>query len=65
MFQETTSVGFLDDGESIIHILFPQDRGVGEVLIAWTSRSSINKLATMGLIGDPVAAPSLCSQKLP
>ena len=33
--------------------IFHRTGGVGEVLMAWTSRSSINKLATMGLIGEP------------
>ena len=35
--------------------------GVVDVLMAWTSRSSINKLATIGLMGEPIAAPSVCS----
>ena len=39
-----------------------QSTGVeGDVLMAWTSRSSINRLATMGLMGDNIAAPSACS----
>ena len=60
MFQETASVGFLDDGEGIINISFPQSRRDGDVLMAWTSRSSIVKLATMGLIDEPIATPSVC-----
>ena len=35
--------------------------GVLNVLIALISRSSMNKLATTGLMGDPIAAPSFCS----
>ena len=35
--------------------------GVEDVLIALISRSSMNKLATIGLMGDPIAAPSFCS----
>ena len=35
--------------------------GVMDVLIALISRSSMNKLATIRLIGDPIAAPSFCS----
>ena len=35
--------------------------GGGDVLMAWTSRSSINKLATMGHIGEPMAALSVYS----
>ena len=36
----------------------------GDVARALISRSSMNKSATMGLIGDPVAAPSICSNNL-
>ena len=64
VFQETASVGFPDDDEDIINISLLQSRGNGDVLMAWTSRSSINKLTTMGLIGEPIAAPSVCSQNL-
>ena len=42
--------------------LFQNDGGVGDVLRAWTSRSSMNRFATIGLIGDPMAAPSVCPQ---
>ena len=35
--------------------------GEGDVMMAWTSRSSISRLATMRLMGDPIAAPSVCS----
>ena len=37
--------------------LFHRAGGVVDVLMAWTSRSSIYKLATMGLMGEPIAAP--------
>ena len=40
--------------------LFHEAGGVVDVLMAWTSRSSINRLATIGLMGDPIAAPSVC-----
>ena len=40
--------------------LFHHDGGVGDVLMAWTSRSSMNRFATIGLIGDPMAAHSVC-----
>ena len=43
------------------HIFFQSTEGEGDVLMAWNSRSSINRLATMGLVGDPIAAPSVCS----
>ena len=41
--------------------LFHKVGGVVDVLMAWISKSSINKLATNGLIGEPMAAPSVCS----
>ena len=56
MFQEAASVVCFDDGECIINISFPHRRGHGDVLI---SRPSTNKLATIGLIGEPIAAPSI------
>ena len=40
--------------------LFQNDGGVGDVLIAWTSRSSMNRFATIRLIGDPMSALSVC-----
>ena len=49
------------DCEGVIYISFPQRRGMGDVLRALTSKSSIYKFATMGLIGEPMAAPSSCS----
>ena len=41
--------------------LFQSTGGECDVMIAWTSGSSINRLATMGLMGDPTGAPSVCS----
>ena len=38
--------------------------GCGAVLMAWFSYFSIYRFATMGLIGDPMAAPSCCSKNL-
>ena len=43
----------LDDSKGIIHIPFPQCRGNGAVARALISRSSMNNLVTIGLIGDP------------
>ena len=45
--------------------LFPQCSGDGAVARALVSRSSMNKFATIGLMGDPIAAPSTCSYSLP
>ena len=41
--------------------LFQSTEGDGAIMMAWTSKSSLNRFATMGLIGDPIAAPSVCS----
>ena len=35
--------------------------GVGDVLMAFSSNASMYKLAIMGLRGEPMAAPSVCS----
>ena len=40
--------------------LFQKQGGCGAVLIAFCSKSSIKMLATIGLIGEPIAAPSSC-----
>ena len=65
MFQKGFFVWFLDDCKGIIYKPFPQCRGHGDVARALISRSSMNKFAAMGLIGDPIAAPSICSYNLP
>ena len=41
--------------------LFHRVGGVVDVLMACFSNSSINKVATSGLIGEPIAAPPVCS----
>ena len=41
--------------------LFHRVSGVVDVLMACFSNSSINMFATSGLIGEPIAAPSVCS----
>ena len=56
---------FLDDDENIIHKPFPESRGDGAVARALVSRSSINKFANIGLMGDPIAAPLTCSYIFP
>ena len=45
--------------------LFQSVGGDGAVARAFILRSSINKLATIGLMGDPIAAPLTCSNILP
>ena len=39
--------------------------GCGAVLSAFTSNSSVNRLAIRGLMGEPMAAPWTCSSYLP
>ena len=51
---------FLDDKHNI-HIPSPESGGLEDALIALTSRSSMNRFATIGLIGDPMAATCTCS----
>ena len=45
--------------------LFQRMGGVGAVDSALTSKASMNKLATIGLIGDPIAAPFTCLKNFP
>ena len=60
MVKEGIFVCFLDNSKSVIHTSFP-DFGVdGDVARALVSRSSINRLATIGLKGDPIAAALTC-----
>ena len=49
----------LMNNQAIIHVLKP-DPGLGEVLAALALKSSINRLATTGLMGEPIAAPCTC-----
>ena len=65
MFKEDIFLCSLDDGESIIHKPFPECRGDGAVARALVSRSSVNKCATIGLMGHPIAAPLTCSYIFP
>ena len=44
--------------------LFYSVGGHGDVARALISKSSIKKFATLGLMGDPMAAPSFCSYNL-
>ena len=45
----------------IMDISFPNPGGEGDVLMVWTSRSAINRFASMGLMGDPTAGHSVHS----
>ena len=56
VLKETLFIGFL-----VIYIPVPEPRGWGAVLRDFCSKYSMYKLATMGLTGEPMAAPSTCS----
>ena len=61
VLQETLFIDFLVDDKGVIHIPAPELGGLGAVLRAFCSKYSMYKLATMGLTGEPMAAPSTCS----
>ena len=61
VLKEALFVSFLVDDKGIIYIPAPELRGWGAVLRAFCSKYSMYKLATMGLTGEPMAAPSTCS----
>ena len=60
VLQEALLVGFLVNDKGVIHIPAPIPGG-GAVLRTFCSKYSMYKLATMGLTGEPMAAPSTCS----
>ena len=62
MLKEALFIGFLVDDKGVIHIPAPEPGGWwGAVLRVFCSKYSMYKLATMGLTGEPMAAPSTCS----
>ena len=62
VLKEALFVGFLVDDKGVIYIPAPElGGGWGAVLRAFCSKYSMYKLATMGLTGEPMAAPSTCS----
>ena len=65
MFQETSFVSCIDDCEGIIYKSSPETGGCGDESMDFFSKSSIKRLTTIGLIGEPIAAPSCCSYSLP
>ena len=58
---EAVLLCLLDDNKGVINKSSPQTRGVGDVLMAFFSNASIYRLAIIGLRGEPMAAPSVCS----
>ena len=61
VLKETLFIGFLVDDKGVIYIPAPEPGGWGAVLRAFCSKYSMYKLATIGLTGEPMAAPSTCS----
>ena len=61
VLKEALFVGFLVDDKGVIYIPAPEPGGWGAVLRAFCSKYSMYRLATMGLTGEPMAAPSTCS----
>ena len=60
MFQKFLFVSCFDDYKGVIHKPLPHQRGCGDVLMALTSKFSLYKFATIGLVGEPMVAPSTC-----
>ena len=61
MIYEAILICRLDDHKCVIYKSSPQTRGCGTVVRALISNVSIYKFATIGLMGEPIAAPSTCS----
>ena len=65
VLKEVLFVDFLVDDKGVIHITAPEPGGWGAVLRAFCSKYFLYRLATMGLTGEPMAAPSTCSKNWP
>ena len=61
VLKEAFFISFLVDDKGVIYIPVPEPGGWGAVLRAFCSKYSMYRLATMGLTGEPMAAPSTCS----
>ena len=61
VLKEALFISFLVDDKGVIYIPAPEPGGWGAVLRAFCSKYSMYRLATMGLTGEPMAAPSTCS----
>ena len=60
MVQKVLFVSCFNDYKGVIYKSLPHQRGCGYVFMALISKSSIYRFATIGLIGEPKAAPSTC-----
>ena len=61
VLKEALFIGFLVDDKGVIYKPVPELGGWGAVLRAFCSKYPMYRLATMGLTGEPMAAPSTCS----
>ena len=61
VLKETLFVDFLVDNKGVIHKPVLEPGGFGAVLRDFCSKYSMWRLATMGLTGELMAAPSTCS----
>ena len=59
--KELLGVFCLINNKGVIHAPKQDPWGFGEVLSSLASKSSIKRLATKGLMGDPIAALCTCS----
>ena len=64
MVQKKLLLGLLLDDPCVIHKLNQYLEGLEAVLRASLSKCSIYRLATIGLISNPIATPSTCSKNL-
>ena len=60
--QEILSSGLFLNDPGVIHKPIPYPGGFAADFNAFPSKYSMYRLATMGLMGDPTATPSTCSE---
>ena len=61
MGKELLGVFCLVDNKGVIHTPEPNPGMLGEVLMTLALKSSINRMANPGLMGDPIASLCTCS----
>ena len=61
VLQELISLVLFQNDKGVTHKHFPPSGGFTAVVRALSSKTSIYQLVTIGLTGDPIAAPWFCS----
>ena len=61
MGEELLGIFFLVDNKGVIHVPKPDPVRLGKVLRALASKFSMNRLATKGLMGEPIVVSCTCS----